>query len=139
MRTPRIRFMHNEHSLYAFREIRRLSLKQYRAADHLTVATLANVQSIPDKQLADLGKKRRFAMRVPYFGVALASLPNTELLLTLTSDMRSLVESNPHLRLVKAPPELVGFHFLMAWHPRLDSDARHAWLREAVKAAVNAI
>jgi hypothetical protein len=108
--------MHNEHSLYAFREIRRLSLKQYRAADHLTVATLANVQSIPDKQLADLGKKRRSAMRV-----------------------RSLVESNPHLRLVKAPPELVGFHFLMAWHPRLDSDARHAWLREAVKAAVNAI
>jgi hypothetical protein len=33
----------------------------------------------------------------------------------------------------------VGFHFLMAWHPRLDSDARHVWLREAVKSAVNAI
>jgi hypothetical protein len=53
--------------------------------------------------------------------------------------MRSLVEGNPQLRLVKAPTELVGFHFLMAWHPRLDSDARHAWLREAVKSAVNAI
>jgi hypothetical protein len=53
--------------------------------------------------------------------------------------MRFLVEGNSQLRLVKAPAELVGFHFLMAWHPRLDSDARHVWLREAVKSAVNAI
>jgi len=78
-------------------------------------------------------------MRVPYFGVALVSLRNTELVLTLTSGMRSLVEGNSQLRLLKAPAELVGFHFLMAWHPRLDSDARHVWLREAVKSAVNAI
>jgi DNA-binding transcriptional LysR family regulator len=117
----------------------RLSLKQYLAADHLTVATLANVQSIPDKQLAALGKKRKSAVRLPYFGVALASLAQTELVLTLTSGMRSLVEGNSQLRLVKAPTELVGFHFLMAWHPRLDSDGRHAWLREAVKSAVNAV
>lgn len=116
----------------------RLSLKQYLAADHLTVQTLANVQSIPDKQLAALGKKRRSMVRVPYFGVALASLPDTELVLTLTNGMCSLVESNPQLRLVKAPGEFEGFHFLMAWHPRLDSDARHAWLREAMKMAVAA-
>jgi hypothetical protein len=76
---------------------------------------------------------------LPYFGVALASLPHTELVLTLTSGMRSLVEGNSQLRLVKAPTELAGFHFLMAWHPRLDSDGRHGWLREAVKSAVNAI
>jgi DNA-binding transcriptional LysR family regulator len=114
----------------------RLSLKQYLAADHIAVQTLANVQAIPDKQLAALGKKRRSAVGVPYFGVALASLPGTELVLTVTSGMRSLVEGNSQLRLVKAPMELEGFHFLMAWHPRLDSDARHGWLREAVKSAI---
>jgi DNA-binding transcriptional LysR family regulator len=114
----------------------RLSLKQYLTSDHITVQTLANVQAIPDKQLAALGKKRRSVVGVPYFGVALAGLPNTELVLTLTSGMRSLVEGNSQLRLVKAPAELEGFHFLMAWHPRLDSDTRHVWLREAVKAAI---
>jgi len=25
------------------------------------------------------------------------------------------------------------FHFLMAWHPRLNSDPRHVWLREAMR------
>jgi hypothetical protein len=34
---------------------------------------------------------------------------------------------------VKAPQELHPFHFLMAWHPRLNSDPRHVWLREAMR------
>jgi hypothetical protein len=38
--------------------------------------------------------------------------------------------------LVKAPAELEGFRFLMAWDPRLDSDARYVSLREAVKTAI---
>jgi len=33
---------------------------------------------------------------------------------------------------VKAPRELHPFHFLMAWHPRLNTDPRHVWLREAM-------
>jgi DNA-binding transcriptional LysR family regulator len=110
-----------------------LTLKQYVAADHLVVATLAGVQTIPDKQLAALGLKRRSFVRLPYFGVALNCLPGTELILTLTSGMRSMVERDPGLRVVKAPPELGSFHFLMAWHPRVESDARHIWLREAIR------
>jgi hypothetical protein len=35
--------------------------------------------------------------------------------------------------LVKAPQELRPFWFLMAWHPRLNSDPPHVWLREAVR------
>ena len=40
---------------------------------------------------------------------------------------------NRELRVVKAPHELHPFHFLMAWHPRLNSDPRHVWLREAMR------
>jgi DNA-binding transcriptional LysR family regulator len=111
----------------------RLSLKQYLAADHLVVATLPSVQTIPDKQLAALGVKRRSSVRMPYFGAALNCLPDTELVLTLTSGMRQMVERNSTLRLVKPPSELRPFHFLMVWHPRLATDARHTWLREAMR------
>jgi DNA-binding transcriptional LysR family regulator len=113
----------------------RLALTQYLAAEHLVVATLPSVQSIPDKQLAALGAKRRSSVRVPYFGAALNCLPGTELILTLTSGMTSLVSRNSDLRLVKAPPELRPFHFLMVWHPRLTTDPRHSWLREAMRQA----
>lgn len=51
----------------------RLTLKQYLAAEHLTVTTLPSVQNIPDKQLAALGVKRRSAVRMPYFGAACKS------------------------------------------------------------------
>jgi DNA-binding transcriptional LysR family regulator len=114
----------------------RLPLKQYLAASHIVVATYAGVQTIPDKQLAAAGAKRSSCIRVPYFGVALQCLPGTELVLTLTSGMTSVIKNDRRLRLVKAPQELHAFHFLMAWHPRLNTDPRHVWLREAVQSTI---
>jgi DNA-binding transcriptional LysR family regulator len=111
----------------------RLSLKQYLAASHIAVSPLAGVQTIPDKRLAAVGAKRRSCIRVPYFGVAPHCLAGTELVLTLPSGLTSVVKGDRKLRLVKAPQELHGFHFLMAWHPRLNSDPRHVWLREAMR------
>src|SRR5712691_5540736 len=117
----------------------RLPLKQYLAANHIVVATYAGVQTIPDKQLAAVGAKRSSCIRVPYFGVALQCLRRTELLLTLTSGMTSVVRRDRELRLVKAPHELHPFHLLMAWHPRFDADPRHVWLREAIRSTTRAL
>jgi DNA-binding transcriptional LysR family regulator len=116
-----------------------LSLKQYLAASHIVVATYAGVQTIPDKQLAALGAKRTSGIRVPYFGVALHCLPGTELVLTLTSGMTSVIKADRRLRLVKAPQELHPFYFLMAWHPRLNSDPRHVWLRGAMRSTTRGL
>jgi DNA-binding transcriptional LysR family regulator len=116
-----------------------LTIKQYLAAQHIVVSTLPGVQTIPDKQLAALGAKRSSSVRVPYFGVALQCLSGTELVLTLTSGMRSVVEGDHRLRLVKAPKELQAFHFLMAWHPRLNTDPRHLWLRDAIRSTIAAL
>jgi DNA-binding transcriptional LysR family regulator len=110
-----------------------LSLKQYLSAYHIVVGTYAGVQTIPDKQLAAIGAKRNSCVRVPYFGAALQCLQGTELVLTLTSGMSSVVRRDRRLRLVKAPQELHAFHFLMAWHPRQNTDPRHVWLREAIR------
>src|SRR5882672_1640051 len=114
----------------------RLSLKQYLAASHIVVSTLAGVQTIPDKQLAAVGAKRSSCIRVPYFGVALQCLPGTELVLTITSGMTAVIKNDRRLRLVKAPQELHAFHFLMAWHPRLNTDPRHVWLRGAMRSII---
>jgi DNA-binding transcriptional LysR family regulator len=115
-----------------------LTLKQYLAASHIVVSTYAGVQTIPDKQLAAVGAKRSSCIRLPYFGVALQCLAGTELVLTVTSGMHSVVSGNRDLRVVKAPRELLPFHFLMAWHPRLNSDPRHVWLREVIRSATAA-
>ena len=116
-----------------------LTLKQYLAASHIVVSTLPGVQTIPDKRLTAVGAKRRSFIRVPYFGVALHCLPGTELVLTLTSGLTSVVQADRKLRVVKAPHELHPFHFLMAWHPRLSSDPRHVWLRAAMRSATESL
>jgi len=113
-----------------------LSLKQYLEASHIVVSTYAGVQTIPDKQLAAVGAKRNSCIRVPYFGVALQCLAGTELVLTLTSGLTSVVKGDRKLRLVRAPKEFHAFHFLMAWHPRLNTDPRHVWLREAMRSTI---
>jgi DNA-binding transcriptional LysR family regulator len=117
----------------------RLSLKQYLTARHIVVSTLPSVQTIPDKQLAAVGAKRSSCIRVPYFGVALQCLRDTELVLTLTTGLTPVVERDSNVRLVKAPQELHSFHFLMAWHPRLNTDPRHVWLREAMRSTAAAL
>src|SRR5499425_1743277 len=117
----------------------RLPLKQYLAASHIVVGVHTGVQTIPDKQLAAIGAKRTSCIRVPYFGVALQCLPGTELVLTLTSGMTSVIKNDRRLRLVKAPQELHAFHFLMAWHPRLNTDPRHVWLRGAMRSTIAAL
>jgi DNA-binding transcriptional LysR family regulator len=113
----------------------RLSLKEYQEANHIVVGTYAGVQTIPDKRMAALGMKRRSCIRIPYFGVALGCLPGTDLVLTATSGLMPLIRANRGLRLVQCPKELHSFYFLMAWHPRLNSDPRHQWLREAIRGA----
>src|SRR6202795_3370481 len=117
----------------------RLSLKHYLAASHIVVATYGGVQTIPDTHLAAGGAKRSSFVRVPYFGVALQCLPGTDLVLTLTTGMTSAVKRNRDLRLVKAPQELRPFYFLMAWHPRLNSDPPHVWLRETMRSTTGAL
>jgi len=117
----------------------RMSLKEYLAASHIVVGTYAGVQTIPDKQMAAVGAKRNSCIRVPYFGVALHCLPGTELVLTATSGLIPAIKANRKLRLVKAPQELQPFYFLMAWHPRLNTDPRHVWLREAMRSTTAAL
>jgi hypothetical protein len=36
------------------------------------------------------------------------------------------------IRILKAPPEITGFKYLMIWHPRVNTDAAHIWLRELI-------
>src|SRR5260370_15361548 len=99
----------------------RLALKQYLAASHIVVATYEGVQTIPDKQLAAVGTKRSSCIRVPYFGVALQCLPGTQLVLTLTSGMASVIKNDRRLRLGKGPPGVPAVLFLIPLHPRLTS------------------
>jgi DNA-binding transcriptional LysR family regulator len=39
---------------------------------------------------------------------------------------------NRALKVLKAPAEISGFKYLMVWHPRVNTDAAHVWLRSTM-------
>jgi DNA-binding transcriptional LysR family regulator len=110
-----------------------LTLKRYMAAQHVGVGIWGELQTLPDKRLAGIGEKRRCPIWVPYFTAAVRCVPGTHLLATVPSRIARLESTNLSLRILK-PPEVLGrFNYLMAWHPRMNTDAAHIWLRRAIQ------
>lgn len=114
---------------------RALTLKQYLAADHIGINIVGGIQTIPEKRLSTIGAKRRCPMVVPYHTAAMRSLVGTDLVATVPKAIAKLETSNPNLRIVKAPALLGTYKYLMAWHPRMNTDAAHIWLRSIIREA----
>jgi DNA-binding transcriptional LysR family regulator len=66
---------------------------------------------------------------LPYFGAATRCIPGTKLILTAPRRFAELEAENRKIRILKAPAEITGFKYLMIWHPRVNTDAAHTWLR----------
>jgi DNA-binding transcriptional LysR family regulator len=110
-----------------------LTLKRYMAAQHVGVGIWGELQTLPDKRLAGIGEKRRCPIWVPYFTAAVRCVPGTHLLATVPSRIARLESANLSLRILKPPEALGRFSYLMAWHPRMNTDAAHIWLRRAIR------
>jgi len=116
-----------------------LTLKQYLAAQHVGVGIWGELQTLPDKRLAGIGEKRRCPIWVPYFGAAVRCVPGTPFLATVPSRLAGFESNSPAVRILK-PPEVLGrFNYLMAWHPRMNTDAAHLWLRRAIRETAKAL
>jgi DNA-binding transcriptional LysR family regulator len=111
---------------------RQLTLKQYLAAEHISVDILEGSQLLPEKRLAAHGHRRRAVITLPYFGAAMRCIAGTKLVLTAPKRFVMAASEDRAIRILKAPAEITGFKYLMIWHPRVNTDAAHIWLREQI-------
>jgi DNA-binding transcriptional LysR family regulator len=110
----------------------KLTLRQYLDGLHVGVDTFGGTQSIPDQRLATGQRKRRIAFIVPFHNVAIEMVAGTNLIATMPRRMAMDHAQNPELKIMSAPKPLDAFSYLMVWHPRMDSDAAHIWLRHVI-------
>jgi DNA-binding transcriptional LysR family regulator len=118
---------------------RQLTLKRYLDSWHISVKIKGSEPTIVEKSLASLGAKRRSAIRMPYLWAALRSVPGTEYMVTVPKRLGNALESDRTLRVLKPPPELRPFKYLMVWHRRMNTDAAHGWLRKIMRKAGRAV
>ncbi len=109
------------------------TLARYLEGLHVGVSVFGGSQTIPDLRLAAEGHKRQCPVRVSHFSVAMTSVVGTSLIATIPKRFACAKPRDRRLAFLK-PPKLLGFFdYVMIWHPRLENDLAHSWLREEVR------
>ncbi|HWZ92391.1 MAG TPA: LysR substrate-binding domain-containing protein, partial [Polyangiaceae bacterium] len=88
--------------------------------------------SIVDTELARRGLRRRVALSVSSFLGAPIVVAETDFICTLPERLARRMAQRFPLRLLEPPLTLPRFSLSLAWHPRLDQDPAHRWLRSIV-------
>ena len=107
-----------------------VSLAQYLRWPHVSIDI---GQPGLDRILESLDASRRIAVVMPYHVLGTSILPGTELVLTVPDRLASQFADPAHVRVLNAPRELGELDFYAVWHPRVDEDPSHMWLRGIVR------
>ncbi|HEY0257904.1 MAG TPA: LysR family transcriptional regulator [Candidatus Methylacidiphilales bacterium] len=116
-----------------------LTLKQYLNASHIGVTILGGKQTIPEQRLTAARVTRHCPFSVPYFSMAIRSVAGTPLIATVPKRLARAEARGRGLKILKAPKIMGHFKYLMTWHPRMNSDAAHLWLRSTIQAVGEAV
>jgi DNA-binding transcriptional LysR family regulator len=108
-----------------------MSASRYASAGHVLVLRRGLQSREIEDAVQAAGLERRIATVVSGFSTALALARETDLVATVperhTTGLRKGLHSFP------LPIEVANFTISMLWHPRMDDDLAHRWLRGCVR------
>jgi DNA-binding transcriptional LysR family regulator len=113
-----------------------LSLDEYTRVPHVLVSRVGQFESPIDGALARLRRSRSVVATVPSYNQVALVLQSTDCIATLPS--RVLDRYAASIDVFDLPIDMPAFDLAMAWHPRHQADAGHAWLRELFVEAAEA-
>ncbi|GKQ99568.1 LysR family transcriptional regulator [Aeromonas hydrophila] len=108
-----------------------LTASRYAEARHVLVSRRGQPHSPVDEALTKLGLTRPVATLVPGFATALALVRGSDLVATVPEHHCAALLSDLVAR--PLPFTLPGIRVALLWHPRLDADPAHRWLRTLIR------
>jgi len=112
-----------------------LALDGYLGREHLLVAPRGGTRGFIDEVLERSGSSRHVSRTVPTFLGALHALRDTKLMLTASLRLYQSVAQALPLRMRELPMDVPPYTINQLWHPRMDDDPAHRWMRGVVKRA----
>jgi DNA-binding transcriptional LysR family regulator len=109
-----------------------ITAARYAAGRHIGVARRVVDRAPVDECLADLGLTRQIATFVSGFATALALARASDLIATVPERFTGNLRAGLYSFALPAPPPDITISLI--WHPRLDADPVHRWLRNCVRA-----
>ena len=115
------------------------SLTEYLAEKHIVLEVQPGQQTLVDRPLSELGKRRKAALRLPFFVPAVEALEKTLLVLTIPERLANRKMDPRKTRLVEPPKEIPPYYQTMSWSDRLNADPLHSWFRDCLRAVCKRI
>ncbi len=109
---------------------KRFALEDFVRLPHIQVAPRGKPGGYIDDVLQQRGLSRRVARAVPYFVTALHMVAETDYLLTISERIAKRFSASLSLKLLEIPLPLRPYALSLLWHPRMDGDAGHRFLRD---------
>ncbi|HEF4761948.1 TPA: LysR family transcriptional regulator [Pseudomonas putida] len=103
----------------------------FAAGNHISVSRRGLDKGPIDEALESLGLQRRIATIVAGFSTALALARSSDLIASVPQ--RHTANLRTGLHSFELPLALPAFTVAMLWHPRLDADPVHRWLRGCLR------
>lgn len=110
----------------------KLTRRDYADAKHVRVAAFADEETVFERRIEAHGIRRQIGLSVPYFGAAVLAVAATDLIATVPLGAVTLYKGIAQVAVLPPPYPVDPLDILMIWHPRLDADPAHAWLRETI-------
>lgn len=114
---------------------KKLTLSRFLALPHLLISPQGAGPGVVDTALAERGLSRTIALRVQSFVLAPLVVERSDLVVTAPRRIAELFADTHALDLHPTPLPISSFELHLVWHPRLQSDPAHTWLRAQVLAA----
>ena len=109
-----------------------MTAERFCSYDHVLVSpTGGSFEGPTDRALARLRLRRKVRYSVPSF-LLLPDILQTDDLVALVPSR--LFENDKRLAVLKPPVDVPGFDVIAVWHPRVDKDTAHRWLRDRLAA-----
>lgn len=109
----------------------RITPARYASCGHIAVSRPGLEMGAIDEALELLGLEREIVTTVGGFSTALALARTSDLIATVPERHTGILREGMHsFRLPVATPE---FTISLLWHPRMDADPAHRWLRDSLR------
>jgi DNA-binding transcriptional LysR family regulator len=112
-----------------------LTAKRLAAAHHIVVSRAGRPRGPIDHALKALTLTRTIAAVVPTFFAAMFAAARSDLVAAVPCSLAASAMDTLPLRVLQPPFRLPTIAVSLMWHPRLDQDPAHRWLRASVMAA----
>lgn len=109
---------------------KRFTLDQFVSLPHIQVAPRGKPGGYLDDVLRERGLSRTVARAVPYFVTALQLAAEMDYVLTISERLAKRFAEPLSLKLLEVPVKLRPYALSLVWHPRMDGDPAHRFLRE---------